>query len=1326
MISMTERPFNNSNLFSNHYLEHQVVRNPEWDDEEEGEVGLAEAFDEIKEALCTRINIVKRYSEAELEEFLIRPIFAILGHHYSLQQKVSRNQHFPDYGFFPDRMSLEEAYAQKETGSADFYREAIAVGDAKRWTVSLDKKAEGKGRTFDMMNPSFQIDTYLRETPPRWAILTNGHRWRLYHQDTSYKLDSYYEVDLLKLVRDADPEAFKYFYLFFRREAFLPEADGRCFLDRVRDGSVAYARKIGDDLQENVYRAMKVLAEGFLRDRRNDLFPADAGMVQENALLLLYRLLFIFYAESRGLLDAENRHYRELSLQRLAADIEGRLEKGDEPLAVRNVYWARLEDLFDLINNGSEVRGIDREEIYIPAYNGGLFDPARNPFLAEKRIGDLYLARAVDLLARSGEGEERGAVDYSSLEIRHLGSIYEGLLEYKLRVAEEDLAAVKKKGKEVWIPKEEAGRSKVVDKVEAGGVYLVTDKGERKATGSYYTPDYIVKYIVEKTLEPIIEEKKLEWSESPGKSFADYLLSIKVLDPAMGSGHFLVEATDRLARALVQAWAMARPEDETEEVAEHDIHWARREVVRNCIYGVDLNLMAVELAKLSLWLTTVASNKPLSFLDHHLRCGNSLVGAELDALVALPTDGHEGQSPLWSFVVKSHAEALIRQYGKIAALPDDDLEAVKWKEARFREIENSELNRRLKEVANLWISTYFGNVVPEDGYAELQNELNAEKYPDWSEFRARDWFRRAQELGAGRRFFHWELEFPEVFFEEGGKKENPGWDAVVGNPPYVRQEVLGELKGYFEQSYETYHGVADLYVYFVELGMSLLRKGGQFSYIMANKWMRANYGGPLRRWMTERCIEEIVDFGDLPVFPEATTYPCILRLCGNSPRSGFEAAEVETLDFDRLEDYVNENSYTVNLSGLDDSGWSLVDESVQALLEKLRRSGVPLGEYVEGKIYYGIKTGLNEAFVIDEETRARLIAEDPRSAELIKPFLAGRDIKRYEPPECDKYLIFTRRGVDIEDYPAIERHLAQFKDRLMPKPKDWKGGKWNGRKPGSYQWYEIQDTVDYYNEFEKPKIMYLVFQVKPAFTLDKAGTYGNNAIWIIPKSDNYLLGLLNSKFGWFLISNYCTEIQNGYQLIFKYLGKTPIRRISFTTPEDERARHVSELKELYAAQDFKEILRHVDSFLPKSSEGEAIAEEEKSDVVHDLLAFLAEKMIEMNREKQEEITGFLRWLEGEIGAEIEALTNKTNIRAYYRSDFQDVLAILKKNKRKLSADPSRRKFQDDLHREFEDSMDTHRPLLTRIEETDRLIDEIVYKLYGLTDEEIGIVEQAAG
>jgi len=246
----------------------------------------------------------------------------------------------------------------------------------------------------------------------------------------------------------------------------------------------------------------------------------------------------------------------------------------------------------------------------------------------------------------------------------------------------------------------------------------------------------------------------------------------------------------------------------------------------------------------------------------------------------------------------------------------------------------------------------------------------------------------------------------------------------------------------------------------------------------------------------------------------------------------------------------------VNQLTLDDSGWSLADEATQALLDKLNGKGVPLGEYVEGKIYYGIKTGLNEAFVIDAQTRERLIAEDPKSAELIKPFLAGRDIHRYETPMSNKFLIFTRRGIDIQDYPAIMQHLIQFKERLMPKPKDWKGDGWKGRKPGTYKWYEVQDAVDYYSEFEKPKLMYLVFQVKPAFTFDEAGTYANNAVWITPKPDKTLLGILNSKIGWLMISNYCTQIQNGYQLIFNYLGKIPICTIDFSDPADV-ARHDS-------------------------------------------------------------------------------------------------------------------------------------------------------------------------
>ena len=392
--------------------------------------------------------------------------------------------------------------------------------------------------------------------------------------------------------------------------------------------------------------------------------------------------------------------------------------------------------------------------------------------------------------------------------------------------------------------------------------------------------------------------------------------------------------------------------------------------------------------------------------------------------------------------------------------------------------------------------------------------------------------------------FDWKKEFPEIF-------QRGGFSVVVGNPPYVRQEGLVKFKGYFQKHYKVYQSTADLYSYFIERGMSLLRDGGIFSYIVANKWMRANYGQPMRKWLKEQCIEEIIDFGDLQVFQGATTYPCIIRITKSAPRASFEVTQVKTLDFQNLDDYVKENHYTVNQSALDDNGWSLADENTQALLGKINLKGVALSEYVGGKIYYGIKTGLNEAFVIDKVVRDRLIADDPRSAELIKPFLAGRDIKRYKMPEIDKYLIFIANGWTREksdgshdawgwlqnNYLAIADYLSHFAEAAQKR-----------YDKGEY-WWELR-ACDYYDEFEKPKIMYLVFQVKPAFTFDEAGTYANNAVWITPISDKTLLGILNSKLGWFMISNYCTQIQNGYQLIFNYLGKIPIRVINFSDPQD--------------------------------------------------------------------------------------------------------------------------------------------------------------------------------
>lgn len=586
-------------------------------------------------------------------------------------------------------------------------------------------------------------------------------------------------------------------------------------------------------------------------------------------------------------------------------------------------------------------------------------------------------------------------------------------------------------------------------------VELEAKKSKRKAQGIYYTPQFVVQYIVRQTLGRVLEERGLEGARN-----------VRVLDPACGSGSFLIEAfsvlDEFIARATNQQPASAKGDT-------HDLARRMAILTRN-IYGVDLDAQAVEVAQLNLLLRAANQRGRLPQLQN-IRQGNSLISGT-----------------------------------------DEELQAA------------------------------FG--------------------PEWRD----------------KHPFNWEREF-ESAMEDGG------FDVVIGNPPYVRQESLGEaFKDYAKGRYETYAGTADLYVYFIERAMSLLRPGGYLGFIVANKWMRAAYGEPLRRWLKQQQIAEIIDFGDLPVFEQATTYPCILILRKAAPARTFAVTQVKTLDFASLDEYARDNRYDVAQDSLSDKGWSLAGGQAQALLAKLRAKGVPLGEYVQGKIYYGIKTGLNEAFVIDERTRSRLIAEDPRSAELIKPFLLGRDVKRYAPPQSKRYLIFARRGVNIDEYPAIKKHLLPFKDRLTPKPDGWVGEEWKGRKPGRYEWYEIQDTVDYYAEFEKPKIIVPAIVQRASFAFDSGDIYSNDKTSIIGVNDLYLLGVLNSPVADLVLRDIASTKQGGFfEQKPMYLSQLPIRTLNLADPA-ERAMHdrmvalVEEMlrlkKEHAAAEAAKEDRRH--------------------------------------------------------------------------------------------------------------------------------------------------------
>jgi hypothetical protein len=222
----------------------------------------------------------------------------------------------------------------------------------------------------------------------------------------------------------------------------------------------------------------------------------------------------------------------------------------------------------------------------------------------------------------------------------------------------------------------------------------------------------------------------------------------------------------------------------------------------------------------------------------------------------------------------------------------------------------------------------------------------------------------------------------------------------------------------------------------------------------------------------------------------------------------------EALGTITLDDYVEANSQQAPRSRFGRNAWSLEANDVDALIEKLRRVGVPLGEFAGVKPYRGVLTGLNEAFLIDTPTKERLVREDPRSAEIIKPYLRGQDIKRWSPEWNGLWMIFARRGIDIEQYPAIKAHLMQFRDRLEPRPKDWAGNEWQGRKPGSYQWFEIQDSVDYWELFLVPKIVYQVIQFHCQYALDASGVLHNDKGFSIPTANPWLLTVLNSPLLW--------------------------------------------------------------------------------------------------------------------------------------------------------------------------------------------------------------------
>ncbi len=369
-------------------------------------------------------------------------------------------------------------------------------------------------------------------------------------------------------------------------------------------------------------------------------------------------------------------------------------------------------------------------------------------------------------------------------------------------------------------------------------------------------------------------------------------------------------------------------------------------------------------------------------------------------------------------------------------------------------------------------------------------------------------------LGTPSPLVAWAERFPSVFAAGG-------FDVVIGNPPYVRQEWIKDIKDELKKHYASFDGTADLYVYFYELGLKLLKPGGRIGYIVTNKWLKAGYGENLRKHYGEAAwVEQVVDFGHAKqIFPDADVFPCIL--VARKPNTEPPPTDVrvcviprETLKIDDLSRQIADEGFAVPRSRFAAAPWNLEPPAVAALMDKLKANGVPLKTFAGTGPFRGVVTGCNEAFVVDTATRDKLVAEHPSSADILKKYLRGQDIDRWCSEWSGEWMIFARRGIDIDQYPAIRRHLKAFRTQLEPKPSDFTGTDWPGRKPGSYKWYELQDPVEYWREFEKPKIGYQVIQFHPSYCLDTSGTLGNDKTFFIPIPDLYLLAVLNTPLMW--------------------------------------------------------------------------------------------------------------------------------------------------------------------------------------------------------------------
>lgn len=846
----------NGQLFTQDFLLNGIRTTPVW--AAVGEAALDTFLSNLRGvyASCTTDSVL---NEAITEDEIILKVLVLLGWpDLWLRQVTSsgaRREDVPDLLLLPDDRSKQAALRERRDDRR--YRHGIAILESKRWMRPLDR-----GDATDRMDPgtpSNQILRYLSsvevasERAVRWGILTNGATWRLYFQGARSRSEEFLEIDLAALLGVPGTAAdlfagsdarhsLKLFFCLFHRGAFLTQSwdeKGRTFHEYALREARLYEEKVSQDLGSRVFATV-------FPDLANALAAGDPAApspvtrayldeVRNAALILLYRLLFVLYAEDRHLLPVRDERYYEYSLRRLREDIRDRRDQSAALSATAARTWDNLRNLFSAIARGDSALGL-------PAYNGGLFEDEQTPLLARARVPDAQLAPLIDELSRRSDDLLRGWINYRDLSVQHLGSIYERLLEFRL----------------------EPNGSRIV----AGPSSFA-----RKVSGSYYTHDDLVKLIIGEAIGPLLDEKhaafdahleeskrrrefkRPDWQQLDSLDPASCMLDLRVCDPAMGSGHFLVSLVDYLADQVLesvahageavagQLWArkvenpwvspvVARIEDIRNRILagarDHgwavapeqldDRHIVRRMILKRVIHGVDKNPMAVELAKVALWLHTFTVGAPLSFLDHHLRCGDALHGERIEVVrrglidFGVMFQEHELQ----------RLEAAARHMSEIANLTDVDVAEAHHSKELLDQIED-EL-APLKALQDFWRALRWLEPAwpdprklgrKEDEFAKGIAELLSGRHNlagvvaagrvggrGHDIDRANAVLAQVQALAQREHFLHWPTAFPGVWADVDPARR--GFDAVIGNPPWDRIK-LQEVEWFAERRPEIAH-----------------------------------------------------------------------------------------------------------------------------------------------------------------------------------------------------------------------------------------------------------------------------------------------------------------------------------------------------------------------------------------------------------------------------------------------------------------------------------------------------------------------------------------